>query len=84
MVIMKKDRLKNNHPLLAIEDFKLTERELEIIQLLSEGYNSKAIGKKLFLSPNTIDTYRRKLLSKTGAKNVVELVVLSLKQSLIT
>ncbi len=52
----------------------LSKRELEIIRLLAKGLNSKAIGEELFISRHTVDTYRRKVLEKTGCKNSAELI----------
>ena len=40
----------------------ITERELEVLDLLSRGYNSKAIAEQLFISPNTVEFHRRQLL----------------------
>ena len=54
----------------------LTPREREIVSLLGQGLESREIGEKLFISKHTVDTYRRKLLEKTGAKNTAELVFL--------
>jgi DNA-binding CsgD family transcriptional regulator len=54
---------------------KITEREREIIHLLSEGLASKQIADKLNLSKHTVDTHRRNLLKKTDSKNSLELVM---------
>ena len=52
----------------------ITERELEVLELLSRGYNSKEIAEKLFISPNTVDYHRRLLLKKTESRNIAELI----------
>lgn len=52
----------------------LSQRELQIIRELANGLNSKAIGEKLFISRHTVDTYRRKILEKTGCHNSSELI----------
>ena len=57
----------------------LSKREFEIIKLLAQGMNSTQIGAHLYLSRHTIDTYRRKILEKTGCKNSVELIHFSKK-----
>ena len=51
-----------------------TQREKQILTLLKKGFSSKQIAVELSLSPNTIDTYRRKMLKKAGVKNTTELV----------
>ena len=52
----------------------ITERELEVLDLLSRGYNSKAIAEQLFISPNTVEFHRRQLLKKTESRNIAELI----------
>ena len=52
----------------------ITERELEVLELLSRGYNSKDIAERLFISPNTVDYHRRLLLKKTESRNIAELI----------
>ena len=63
--------------------FNLSKREIEIINLLSEGMNSKEIGNSLNISHNTVDTYRRNILEKTNCKNTAELVKYAVKIDLI-
>ena len=60
-----------------------TKRELTIIKLISNGLNSKEIADKLFISKNTVDTHRRKLLKKYSAKGTSELVTLFINQKWI-
>ena len=61
----------------------LNKREHEIIGFVAKGLNSKAIAKELFLSSHTVDTYRRKILKKTGCKNAAELIMYAAKNNLI-
>jgi PAS domain S-box-containing protein len=51
-----------------------TPREREIAALLIEGLTSKLIGKRLAISPRTVDVYRARLMRKTGAATTPELV----------
>ncbi|MCK4678158.1 MAG: response regulator transcription factor [Bacteroidales bacterium] len=53
----------------------LSDREKEIFKLLVQCKTSKEIGEELFISKNTVDTHRRKILEKTGAKNTQELIL---------
>lgn len=53
----------------------LTDREKEILDLLSKGYTSPQIAGALSLSPETIKWYRKKLLVKFDVSNVAELVL---------
>ncbi|MDE1951098.1 MAG: PAS domain S-box protein [Burkholderiales bacterium] len=56
---------------LALE---FTAREREIAALLIEGLTSKLIGRRLAISPRTVDVYRARLMRKTGAATTTELV----------
>jgi len=54
--------------------FVLTPREREIAALLVEGQTSKQVGKRLDISPRTVDVYRARLMRKAGAATTPELV----------
>ena len=54
--------------------FELTPREREIAALLIDGLTSKLVGKRLGISPRTVDVYRARLMRKTGAATTPELV----------
>ena len=53
---------------------EFTAREREIAALLIDGLTSKLIGKRLGISPRTVDVYRARLMRKTGAATTPELV----------
>ena len=53
---------------------EFTPREREIAALLIDGLTSKLIGKRLAISPRTVDVYRARLMRKTGAATTPELV----------
>ncbi len=56
-----------------------SRREQEILVHLWEGKESAEISESLFISRNTVDTHRRTMLSKSGARNTVELLRFALK-----
>jgi two-component system response regulator NreC len=62
---------------------KLSEREREVLALTAEGYSSAEIGKKLFLSPKTVDTYRARMMQKLGLSHRAELVHLALQTGML-
>jgi len=66
-----------------IDKLQLTVRELEIIELVCQGYNNNKIADKLFLSPKTVESHKTHLLSKTGTKNSAELIIFAIKNELI-
>lgn len=51
-----------------------TARERQILELIYEGLSTAAMAEKLFLSPYTVETHRRNLLSKTDTKNAAQLI----------
>lgn len=52
----------------------LTRREKEILQLIAEGLTTNEIAKKIFVSPYTVDTHRKNLLSKFEVGNTALLI----------
>lgn len=61
----------------------LTRREIEVLQLISEGYTNQEMSEKLFVSSTTIDTHRKHLLSKFNAKNTASLIWLATQMKYI-
>lgn len=53
---------------------EFTPREREIAALLIEGLTSKGIGRRLQVSPRTVDVYRARLMRKTASATTTELV----------
>jgi PAS domain S-box-containing protein len=53
---------------------ELTAREREVAALLVEGLTSKLIGRRLAVSPRTVDVYRARLMKKHAARTTPELV----------
>ncbi|RZK82518.1 MAG: response regulator transcription factor [Pedobacter sp.] len=62
---------------------QLTEREMQVLQLIAEGLTNMEIADKLFLSKRTIEGHRQELLKKTGAKNTVMLIRAAVVQRLV-
>lgn len=62
---------------------ELSDREREVLGLTAEGYSSSEIGKKLFLSPKTVDTYRYRLMQKLGLTHRSELVRFALETGVL-
>jgi len=63
---------------------KLTEKEIQILELICKQFTAAEIGNQLSLSVRTIEGYRRKLLEKTNSKNLAGLVVFALKNNLVS
>ena len=59
----------------------LSHREHQVFRLLTLGRSVSEIGAQLKLAPNTVSTYRARILEKTGTKNDVELALYARNQS---
>lgn len=62
---------------------QLSNRELEVLQLICEQYKTSEIAKKLYISPRTVDCHRNKLLLKLNCRNTAGLVVYALQNQLV-
>jgi len=70
---------KNN----SSDKVALTKRELEILKLIGEGFSNAEIAEKMFISKRTVDTHKNNLISKTGSKNIVSLLIYAIKNKLV-
>lgn len=78
-VLLKPDEKPQREGALA----ELTEREMEIIQLIAEGLSNKEIGDQLFISHRTVDTHRTNVMSKLGLHNVASIVRFAIQNGLV-
>jgi DNA-binding NarL/FixJ family response regulator len=63
--------------------FELSNRELEVIRLMSEGMANQAIADLLVLSPNTVRNHVQRILTKLGAHSKLEAVAIATRQGLL-
>ena len=61
---------------------RLSQREYQVFRLLSQGRSVGEIAEQLALSPNTVSTYRARVLEKTGVRNDVELALYAVQHEL--
>lgn len=61
----------------------ISQREADVLKLIYEEMSSKEIATRLNLSERTVDDYRKKLLDKTGSRNVVGLVKFALDKGIV-
>jgi DNA-binding NarL/FixJ family response regulator len=66
-----------------IADIPLSAREVEVLKLIAQEYSNPEIADKLFISIRTVDTHRRNLLEKLGAKNTAGLVKYAIQKGLV-
>lgn len=60
---------------------RLSHREYQVFRLLSQGASVGEIAAQLALSPNTVSTYRARILEKTGVRNDVELALYAVRHA---
>lgn len=58
---------------------KLSSREVEILSLISKGMISKQIADKLFISVNTVNTHRQRIIEKLNVSNTAEAIQYALQ-----
>ncbi len=61
-----------------------TNREIEVLQLISEGLVNRDIGKRLFLSEETVKSHVRHLLAKLQARSRAHAVAVGFRRGLLT
>lgn len=62
---------------------QLTEREIEVLRLVAQGFSSTEIGAQLFISPRTVDTHRNNLIQKLDVNGIAGLVHFAIKNKLV-
>ncbi len=66
------------------EPINLSERELEVIKLISDGLTNVQIAELLILSNHTINTHRKNIMAKLGVKNTAGIVMYAVKTQLVS
>lgn len=66
-----------------IQNLGLSKRELEVLQLMAEGFSNKEIAEKLFVSLNTIKTHSSKVFEKLDVKRRTQAVEKAKKNGII-
>lgn len=67
----------------VIVDYPLTDRELEILELIVAGCSNAAIAEKLFITVGTVKTHVRNILNKLCANDRTEAAVRALRSGLV-
>ncbi|RYD68960.1 MAG: LuxR family transcriptional regulator, partial [Sphingobacteriales bacterium] len=62
---------------------KLTERELEVLRLYAQGLTINQIADKIFVSPDTVKYYRRRIFENFRVTNIVEALAYAVNNKLI-
>lgn len=80
-----KEEINNEEELTILEDDKLlTEREKEILRLISMQKTAKEIGEILTITPRTVEGHKNNIFIKTGTKNIAGLVIYAIQHHIVT
>lgn len=60
-----------------------TKRELDVLQAVSQGLNTRQIAELLNISENTVETFRKRLIFKFSARNAIDMVLKAVSQGWI-
>lgn len=61
----------------------LTDREMEVLHWVAEGFTNQKIAKQLFISSKTVQTHRRNIMDKLGFHDRVDLVKYAIRKGII-
>jgi DNA-binding CsgD family transcriptional regulator len=78
-----KAKVEKGLPSEAGRKFSLTEREYQVLLLIASGFTTNEIGKRLRLSPKTIESRRQTLFSKLGVQSQSHAVAVAARSGLL-
>lgn len=81
--ILAKQIIRKNKREDTLESKSITEREMEVLQLIIKGFSNKEIAEQLIVSKRTIDNHRFNLMKKLGAKNTADIVRIAFENELV-
>jgi DNA-binding NarL/FixJ family response regulator len=70
-------------PVKELKEFKLSEREIQVIISVTEGFTSKEIAERLFISEHTVKTHRKNIFRKLEVKDTSELIQFAMNNGLV-
>lgn len=85
---MQQDYIAQLEPDDSVSDYKtklivVSTREVEVLQLISQGLTVKEIANILFLSTHTIISHKKNLVEKFDARNSIDLIVKAIRMNII-
>jgi DNA-binding NarL/FixJ family response regulator len=83
-IVMNSLNTQNTKPLLSHPFPQLSRREKQVLQLIVDEFTTSEIAEKLFISFGTVETHRRNILSKLGARNTAGIVRIAIEYNLLS
>jgi DNA-binding NarL/FixJ family response regulator len=65
------------------ESDRLSEREVEVLLAICQGFSTQEIADRMFISKRTVDKHRANILDKSGCKNTASLVVYAIRNGFV-
>jgi DNA-binding NarL/FixJ family response regulator len=62
---------------------KLSDREFQVMRMLTKGKKIKEIAEELYLSESTVTTYKSRIMNKLDIRNDVQLAIYAMKHNLV-
>ena len=66
-----------------VEGIEFSQRDIEILSLLAEGFTNQEVADKLFTSKRTVENHRQQLIDKTGSRNTIALIRFAMLNGII-
>lgn len=79
-----KTNVKPENKSLNCSPISLSDRELEVVKLISEGYTNAQIAVVLHISNHTVNTHRKNIMRKLGIGNTAGIVMFAVKTNLVS
>ncbi|MGE5432772.1 MAG: response regulator [Syntrophomonadaceae bacterium] len=70
-------------PVIVFQDTDLSRREIEVLQLVCNGYSSSEIAQALEIGKKTVDTHRSSIMKKLGVENTSQLIKHAIKNRIV-
>ncbi|MFK7783839.1 MAG: response regulator [Crocinitomicaceae bacterium] len=82
-IMLKGMVVKRRKPVIFNKNQPLSNREMDVLELLCREHTTAEISEKLFISQRTVEGHKKSLLEKTKSRNTIGLIINSLKYGLI-
>ncbi|MBK5285366.1 MAG: response regulator transcription factor, partial [Bacteroidia bacterium] len=74
---------ESSRDFVSCDGARISQREMEIIRLIAEGYNNKEIADELSLSAHTVTTHRKNIMGKLHLNNTAGLVMYAIRNNML-
>jgi DNA-binding NarL/FixJ family response regulator len=82
-VDIMRNQISSEAPGPELQDLDISEREIEVLELICMQFTTQEIADKLYISKRTVDGHRNSLFLKTGVKNIAGLVIFAAQKNII-